>query len=86
MKTIYQRILNQSELVSKKGVDVVLHGHSHIPSIEQKHSILYINQGHLKSEDKKGCPPTVAVVDFTDQISVTIFDLMGKMIQSEIFK
>jgi putative phosphoesterase len=77
--------IKPEELVSKKGVDVVLYGHSHIPSIEQRPSILYINPGHLKSEDKKGYPPTVAVVDFTDQISVTIFDLMGKMIQSGTF-
>jgi hypothetical protein len=78
--------IKPEELASKKAVDVVFYGHSHIPRIEQRQSILYINPGHLKTEDKKGYPPTVAVVDFTDQISVTIFDLMGKIIQSEIFK
>ena len=77
--------IKPEELVSKKGVDVVFYGHSHIPSIEQRQSILYINPGHLKSEDKKGYPPTVAVVDFTDQISVNIFDLMGKIVQSKTF-
>ena len=79
------RDIKPEELISKEAVDVVFYGHSHIPSIEQRQSILYINPGHLKTEDKKGYPPTVAVVDFTNQISVTIFDLMGKMIQSEIF-
>jgi putative phosphoesterase len=36
------------EFVSKKSVDVILYGHSHIPRIEQKHDIIYINPGHLK--------------------------------------
>jgi putative phosphoesterase len=77
--------IKPEELISKKAVDVVLHGHSHIPRIELIQSILYINPGHLKSEDKKGYPPTVAVVDFQKQISVSIFDLLGKIIQSETF-
>jgi len=77
--------LKPEELVSKKSVDVILYGHSHIPKIEQKHSILYINPGHLKSDDKKGYSPTFAVVDFQKQISVIIFNLMGKVIQSKIF-
>lgn len=78
--------INPEELVSKKAIDVVLYGHSHIPRVEQRQSILYINPGHLKTEDKKGYPPTVAVVDFRDQISVTIYDLRGKIIQNDIFK
>ena len=77
--------INPEELVNKDAVDVVLYGHSHIPRIDQRHSILYINPGHLKSEDKKGYPPSVAVVDFKEQISANIFDLIGKMIQSETF-
>jgi len=77
--------IKPEELVSKDAIDVVFYGHTHIPRIGQRQSILYINPGHLKTEDKKGYPPTVAVVDFTDQISVNIFDLMGKMIQSGTF-
>jgi putative phosphoesterase len=77
--------LKPEELVSKKGVDVILYGHSHIPRIEQKHSILYINPGHLKTEDKKGYPSSFAVVDFDDRVSVSIFNLMGELVQSEIF-
>jgi putative phosphoesterase len=77
--------LKPEEFVCKKSVDVILYGHSHIPRIEQKHDILYINPGHLKSEDKKGYPPTFAVVDFQKLISVIIFNLMGEIMQSEIF-
>ena len=77
--------IKPEELVSKKAVDVVLYGHTHIPRIEQRQSALYINPGHLKTEDKKGYPPTIAVVDFKDQISVNIFNLMSKSIQSKTF-
>ena len=77
--------IKPEELVSKKAVDVVLYGHSHIPRIEQKQSILYINPGHLKTEDKKGYPPSVAVIDFNDQIQANIFNLSGRLIQSKIF-
>ena len=77
--------IKPEEIVSKKAVDIILHGHAHIPRIEQKQSILYINPGHLKTEDKKGYPPTVAVVDFKDQISVNIFNLTGELTQSEAF-
>jgi len=77
--------IKPDEIVSKKAVDVVLYGHTHIPRIEQKQSILYINPGHLKTEDKKGYSSTVAVVDFKDQISVNIFNLTGELTQSEAF-
>ena len=77
--------IKPEELVKKKAVDVVLYGHTHIPRIEQRQNILYINPGHLKTEDKKGYPPTVASVDFNDQISVNIFNLKGELMQSETF-
>ena len=72
-------------LVSKKAVDIVLYGHTHIPRIEQRRGILFVNPGHLKTQDKKGYPPTSAVIDFNNQISVNIFDLMGGLLQHEIF-
>ncbi|UCD14454.1 MAG: metallophosphoesterase family protein [Thermoplasmatales archaeon] len=78
--------INPEELVSENAIYFVFYGHTHIPRIGQKHGVLYINPGHLKTEDKKGYPPTVAVVDFKEQIQVTIFDLMGKAIQSRTFK
>lgn len=77
--------IKPEEMISKKAVDVVLHGHTHIPRIEQKQGILYINPGHLKTEDKKRYPPSVAVVDFKDQIMVNIFNLNGRLIQSKTF-
>jgi len=77
--------IKPEEIVNKKAVDVVFSGHTHIPRIKKRQCILYINPGHLKTEDKKGYPPSVAVVDFTDQIRVTIFNLEGEILQSETF-
>ncbi|MCS7150970.1 MAG: YfcE family phosphodiesterase [Endomicrobia bacterium] len=52
------------EKVTKQQVDIVLYGHTHIPNIEVKSDILWVNPGHLKKEDKKGYPPSFAVIDF----------------------
>jgi hypothetical protein len=72
-------------LVQEKVVDMVLHGHTHIPGIELKHGVVFVNPGHLKTEDKKGYPPSVAVVDFTDKICVDIYTLDGELLQSKTF-
>ncbi len=50
------------ELASRKAVDAVFHGHTHIPRLEEVNGVLYLNPGHLKKSDKKGWPATYAVV------------------------
>lgn len=45
--------------------DLVLYGHTHLPAIEEKQGRLWVNPGHLKPEDKKGAPPSYAIV-YTD--------------------
>jgi len=44
------------------GVKAVFYGHTHIPKIENKNNILWVNPGHLRETDKKG-PASFAVVD-----------------------
>ena len=52
------------EIIERGEVDVLLHGHKHKPNIEEKGGVIRINPGHLKDEDKKGSPPSFAVIDF----------------------
>jgi putative phosphoesterase len=49
--------------VLSDGVDVLLHGHTHIPEIVQEPGYIRVNPGHLKDGDKKGYPPTFALID-----------------------
>ncbi|MHC1567194.1 MAG: metallophosphoesterase family protein [Candidatus Syntropharchaeia archaeon] len=62
-------------------MELVLCGHTHIPKIEEKGGILYINPGHLKKKDKKGYPPSFASVEFTrEKVDAKIIDLKSKEI------
>ncbi|MEN3013809.1 MAG: YfcE family phosphodiesterase [Endomicrobiia bacterium] len=65
------------EQVSKQQVDIVLYGHTHIPSIEIKSDIIWVNPGHLKKEDKKGYPPSFAIIDF-DLRKIEIVDFISR--------
>ncbi len=75
------------DIVAEEGIDVVLHGHTHIPRIEEKNEVLWINPGHLKTEDKKGYPPSFALIDFDEnQVKARIIDLAkGEEILTKIF-
>ena len=44
-------------------IDVLLFGHLHVPSIEVENAVLRVNPGHLKDGDKRGFPPTYAVLE-----------------------
>lgn len=55
--------LKPEEVSAKKEVKVILYGHTHIPKIEEKNGIYWINPGHLKKEDKKGYPPSFALLE-----------------------
>lgn len=76
--------LDPVKTVEDSLIDVVLHGHSHIPAIEVIDGVLYVNPGHLKQEDKKGYPPSYAFLDTADNsISVIIRDLnKGEILKS----
>ncbi len=47
--------------------DLVLFGHTHQPAIEERSGVLWVNPGHLKPEDKKGHPPSYALIDTEKQ-------------------
>ncbi len=73
-----QEILNSGE------VDVLLHGHTHIPKIELRGRKLVVNPGHLKTSDKKGYPPTYAIMDIdSDRVKIVIREFFtGRVIAS----
>ena len=49
--------------------------------------ILFVNPGHLKKEDKKGFPPTFAILDIEDRkVTVRILDLKNKTKLEERFE
>lgn len=65
------------ENVTKEQVDVVLYGHTHIPNIETKSGIIWVNPGHLKKEDKKTPYQSFAIIDL-DNRNIKIIEFLSK--------
>lgn len=59
--------INPETAANEKKVDMVFHGHTHIPRIEKKEGVIWVNPGHLKKDDKRGSPPSFGIVDFDDR-------------------
>jgi hypothetical protein len=79
--------LKPEEFVEKHKVDVVLYGHTHIPKIEVREEILFLNPGHLKKQDKKGFPPTFGLLEIEKGgIKSKVIDLDGKQMFRKIIK
>jgi putative phosphoesterase len=47
------------------GVDVVLHGHTHVPRNERRGSVLFLNPGCV-TRANQGAPPSVARLEIAD--------------------
>ncbi len=52
-----------AEVARRLGAAAVLYGHTHVPAIEEEGGLLWINPGHLRPEDKKGHPPSLAFLE-----------------------
>jgi len=61
-----------------ENVDVILFGHTHIPVIEtDKNGKIWINPGHLKENDKRGYPPSYAVIEIEPKkIEIKIYNFL----------
>lgn len=71
--------IKPEEVIKKKEVNMVFYAHTHIPKIEEKEGILFLNPGHLKKEDKKGYSPSFGVVElFKEKAKISIIDLGTK--------
>ena len=51
---------------SPSGVDVVLHGHTHVPRHERRGSVLFLNPGCV-TRPNQGAPPSVAWLEIADR-------------------
>jgi len=56
-----------AQTAAREKPDLVLFGHTHLPVIEKRQGVLWVNPGHLKPEDKKGALPSYALVDTSSQ-------------------
>ena len=76
------------DIIAEEKINIVLHGHTHIPRIEEKDNVLWLNPGHLKAKDGRGYPPSYALVALEEnQLKVRIIDLIkGQEILAKILK
>jgi len=75
--------LKPEEIVANHEVDIVLHAHTHIPMVEEREGVLWVNPGHLKKEDKKGFPASFAVINIEkESVKVKIVDLIRNAVLS----
>lgn len=77
--------IKPEDVISGGEVAFAFVGHTHIPKIERRKKVIVVNPGHLKSEDKRGYPPSFAMIDLSAG-KIQIFDLKtGKVIKEEKF-
>ncbi|MBN1383550.1 MAG: YfcE family phosphodiesterase [Elusimicrobia bacterium] len=70
------------ENITLKDSDMVFYGHTHIPNIEEKDGVIWVNPGHLKLNDNRGASPSFGVIDF-EKKEIKIIDYLNN---KEIFK
>jgi putative phosphoesterase len=46
-------------------VQIVLFGHTHAPTLEERQGVLWLNPGHLKDRSDRGHAPTFALLDLS---------------------
>ncbi len=64
------------EQLKTTNINMLFHGHTHIPKIVVDGKKIILNPGHLKKSDKKGYPPTYAIVDInSSRIKISIHRL-----------
>ncbi len=56
---------NPQDIIKEEKIKAVFCGHTHIPKIEERNGILWVNPGHLRESDKKGNPASFAVIEAT---------------------
>jgi predicted phosphodiesterase len=71
----------------KAQVDIVLYGHTHIPKIQEKQGVLWVNPGHLKAHDRRGYPLSYALLHLTPPtVDVRILTLAtGQTLLNTVF-
>lgn len=63
---------------------IVLYGHTHIPDLSDRNGILWLNPGHLKDRDKRGHPPSYALLRFEPaRLTLQIIRLADRTVLEE---
>jgi hypothetical protein len=68
-------------------VDAVLYGHTHVPYLEDRQGVAWINPGHLRDRNDRGHPPTFALLHIAPPaLKVQVHRLSdGKLVQEKVF-
>jgi putative phosphoesterase len=65
-------------------VDAVLFGHTHVPGLEERQGVAWINPGHLRHRTDRGHPPTFALLHIKpSELKVQIHRLLDGLILQE---
>jgi putative phosphoesterase len=65
-----------TDMAQAEHPEIVFYGHTHLPAVEHRDGVTWVNPGHLKVEDKKGSPASYALVDTdADPVKVQILAL-----------
>jgi putative phosphoesterase len=79
--------IDPTEAAVNGDVKVVLFGHTHMPSVEEKNGAIYINPGHMRPDDKRRMPPSFAVIELDPpKMRVRIIETGGEVIEDKIIK
>lgn len=83
----FREDIRPEEMISKKEVDAIFYGHTHLYRAEVREGVLFVNPGHLKKVDKKGMPPTFSLIEVNERkIDVKILGIDGSVKKSEGFQ
>jgi len=77
--------IKPEETSSSGQVDAVFYGHTHIPKAEIKDGILWLNPGHLRPSDKRGYPPSYAIVEINGAaMHMTIYSALDRSVIQQL--
>ena len=78
--------INPTEAAQDGDAKVVLHGHTHLPDVVERHGAIYINPGHIKMDDKRGAKPSFAILNVSNpKLNVRIIALDGEVLINKTF-
>ncbi len=75
----FENDIKPEKLLEEKKIDFLVFGHTHIPEIKKEivngKEVIFLNPGHLKNSDKKGYPPTFAIIELNEKCVIKILKL-----------
>ncbi|SHH58356.1 phosphodiesterase [Thermosipho atlanticus] len=75
--------VNLVDIAKKHKANVLLHGHTHIPKIEEKDGVIIANPGSL-SLPKNNNVPTYMILNFSTKLKISIYTLDNDEVISKV--